>query len=445
MRTRRRSQLDREVFALALPAFATLVAEPLLVMVDSAIVGHLSTDALAGLGIAASVVSLTLGLCIFLAYATTAMVARRLGAGDLRGALAGGLDGMTLALILGSLLAVTLGFLATPIVGLYSVTTTVAALASTYLSVVATGFPAALTMLAATGVLRGLQDTRTPLIVALAMNMANVIVTLGCVHGLGMGIRGAALGTLIAQWAAAGALTTVVLIRGKSHGVRWSWHPAGVLHAARAGGWLVVRTAGLLAALLVATAAAAAMGTVALAAHQILNGLWMLLVMAMDAVAIAAQAIVGRYLGAGDAQTVRVLLARLLGWATAVGSALGLALWLLHPLYLWLFTPDAQVQGMVAAVLPIMAAITLIAATVFVLDGVLIGAGDMRYLAVASVINLTAYLPLVGLVVVTDAGLVWLWVAYAGLTVCRLATLGLRARGDTWLRLGSDIDGVAPV
>jgi Na+-driven multidrug efflux pump len=163
----------------------------------------------------------------------------------------------------------------------------------------------------------------------------------------------------------------------------------------------------------------------------------MLLVMAMDAIAIAAQAIVGRYLGAGDAATVRALLARMLAWATGIGAIAGLVLWIAHPLYLWLFTPDPAVRYLVAEVLPILALVTLIAATVFVLDGVLIGAGDVRYLALASLINLAVYLPLVAVVVYTGAGLVWLWAAYIGLTLSRLVTLGQRARGDAWLRLGA--------
>lgn len=429
---------DREVLALAVPAFATLVAEPLLVIADSAILGHVSTASLAGLGVAASVVSLVLGLCIFLAYGTTATVARRLGAGDLPGALSAGLDGVTLALLIGVVLAVTVSTLAQPIIGLYPVAPDVALDGARYLSVAAIGFPFALAMLAATGVLRGLQDTRTPLYVALVMNVVNVALNVTLVLGLGWGIRGAATGTVISQFAAASVLVGVVLRGARRNGVQWGWHPGGVLHAARTGSWLVLRTAGLQVALLAATAAAAGMGTVSTAAHQVVNSLWMLLVMAMDAIAIAAQAIVGRYLGAGDAKTVRALLVRLLVWATGVGAITGLLLWAAHPLYLWLFTPDPAIRALVADVLPILALVTLLAATVFVLDGVLIGAGDVRYLALASLINLAVYLPLVAIVVSTGAGLVWLWVAYIGLTLSRLVTLGLRARGDAWLRLGAD-------
>ncbi len=429
--------LDAEVLALAIPAFATLLAEPLLVLADSAIIGHVSTVALAGLGVAASVIGVVLGLCVFLAYGTTATVSRRLGAGDLRGALAGGLDGITLGAGIGTALAATVAWLAEPIIGLYRVSPEVAEQAVVYLRTVALGFPAALVVLAATGVLRGLQDTRTPLLVVVGMNLVNVGLNLWLVFGLGWGIAGAATGTVVSQYAAAGFLALAVLRGARRREVHWQWRPGGVLSAARSGQWLLVRTAGLQAALLLTTGVAARMGTTALAAHQILNSLWMLLVFAMDAVAIAAQALVGRYLGAGRADVVGVLLRRLISWAIGIGLVGGLALWAGHRLYLGIFTPDAAVLSQVAGVLPLLAALTVVSAVVFVLDGVLIGAGDARYLALASLVNLVSYVPLALAVALTGADLIWLWLAYGGLALSRLATLGWRARGTAWQRLGA--------
>lgn len=434
---RARRSLDAEIWALAVPAFATLLAEPLLVLADSAIIGHVSTDALAGLGVAASVIGLALGLCVFLAYGTTASVARRLGAGDLPGALAGGLDGITLGLGVGVVLAAVISSLAGPIIGLYAVAPEVAAPASAYLGIVALGFPAALSILAATGVLRGLQDTRTPLLVVGCMNLVNIALNFGFVFGLGWGIVGSAVGTVISQYIAATWMVAKVVSGSRRQQVRWRWRPAGVLAAATASGWLMLRTLGLQAALLTTTAVAARMGTTALASHQVLNSLWMLLVFAMDAVAIAAQAIVGRYLGAGEPRIVRALLGRMIGWGITIGAVGGVALWAGHRLYLPLFTPDAAVVAQIARVLPILAALTVVSAVVFVLDGVLIGAGDARYLAIASGINLLTYLPFALLVAWTGAGLEWLWIAYGGLALSRLTTLGLRARGTRWMRLGA--------
>ncbi|WP_269801650.1 MATE family efflux transporter, partial [Desertihabitans aurantiacus] len=186
-----RRALDKEIFALAVPTFATLVSEPMLLIVDSAVIGHVSTTSLAGLGVAMSVFSVVVGLSIFLAYGTTATVARRLGAGDRAGALAGGLDGITLGVGIGVLAALTVGLAAEPLVGLYRPDPAVAAEAVAYLQVVAVALPSVLVVLAATGVLRGLQDTRTPLYVAIGINLANIVLNVTLVYGLGLGIRGA--------------------------------------------------------------------------------------------------------------------------------------------------------------------------------------------------------------------------------------------------------------
>src|SRR6476659_5934524 len=101
-----RRRHDREIVALAVPAFGALVAEPLFVMADSAIVGHLGTAQLAGLGIASALLVTAVSVFVFLAYATTAAVARRVGAGDLRAAIRQGMDGVWLALLLGAVVIV---------------------------------------------------------------------------------------------------------------------------------------------------------------------------------------------------------------------------------------------------------------------------------------------------------------------------------------------------
>ena len=179
----RRAQ-DREIVRLAGPAFLALVAEPLFLLADAAIVGHLGTPQLAGLGIAGAVVQTAVGLCVFLAYGTTASVARRIGAGDARGALQQGVDGMWLAVLIGGITTL-LGFvLADGLVGLFGPSAAVHAQATTYLRWAFFGVIPLLVMLAATGVLRGLQDTRTPLLVAVIGNLANIGLNYGLVYGL---------------------------------------------------------------------------------------------------------------------------------------------------------------------------------------------------------------------------------------------------------------------
>jgi putative MATE family efflux protein len=431
--------LDREIFALAIPAFATLVSEPLLLLADSAIIGHLGTSQLAGLGIAANVLGVLTGLCIFLAYGTTGMVARRLGAGDRPAALAGGLDGLALGLGLGVGLCVLLQLLLPTIIGWYAVAPDVATHATTYLRIAACGLPSILLLLASTGVLRGLQDTRTPLYVAIATNLANIALNFGLVYGLGLGIAGSAAGTLIAQTGAAVYLAAVVVRGALREHAEIRLRLGGILTAARSGVWLVARTATLHAAITLTTLVAATGGAVALAAHQVVNSLWVLLAFALDALAIAGQAIIGRLLGAGEVGLGRAMTSRMVGWGVLCGVVFGSAVLLARPLYVGLFSPDPQVQELVGHVLVVVALITPVAGVVFVLDGVLIGAGDGRYLALAGLLALLAYVPLALVVNAQHAGLLWLWVAYGDFITARMVTLVVRARGDRWMRVGATV------
>lgn len=438
-RRRRYGHLDREIFALALPTFATLVTEPLLLIADSAFIGHLGTDQLAGLGIAANLIGIVVGLCIFLAYGTTSTVARRLGAGDRRAALSGGVDGLVLALVIGVLLVAVLQLALPTIVGAYGPTAPVRDAALAYLRVAVCGLPSVLLLLAGTGVLRGLQDTTTPLKVAVATNLANIALNWLLVYGVGLGIRGSAIGTLIAQTGAALVIAVLVVRGARRAGVSLGFHPAGVLAAARSGVWLVVRTATLQTAITLTTVVAAAGGTVMLAAHQVVNSIWVLLAFALDAIAIAGQAIIGRLLGAGDVAMGRAMTTRMIGWGIVCGIGFGVVVAIGGQFVAALFTPDPEVQRMVARVLLVVALVTPVAGIVYVLDGVLIGAGDGRYLALAGLISLLAYVPLALTVRSLDAGLGWLWAAYGAFMLARMLTLVVRARGDRWIRTGSDL------
>ena len=433
----RRRSLDREIVRLALPTLATLVSEPLLLLADSAIVGHLGTDQLAGLALAANVLGVLTGLSVFLAYGTTGTVARRLGAGDRVAALSEGFDGLVLAVALGVILSLGLEALLPTVISAYGATAVVAEAATAYLRVAALGLPSVLLLLAATGVLRGLQDTRTPLRVVIGANVANIGLNLLLVYGLDLGIGGSALGTLVAQTGAAAVVAAVVLRRMRASQAPVRFRPRAVLGTARAGGWLVLRTAALQTAVTLTTVVATTAGTVALAAHQVVSSLWVLLAFALDAIAITGQALIGRALGAGEVALGRALTRRMLGWGVLAGLAFGLLVWLSQPLYVDLFSPDPAVQQLIGRVLVVVAAVTPVAGVVYVLDGVLIGAGDSRYLALAGLVALVVYAPLALVVDQTAAGLVWLWVAYGTFMLARMLTLTVRARGDRWVRVGA--------
>jgi putative MATE family efflux protein len=433
--TRRRH--DREIVALAVPAFGALIAEPLFVMADSAIIGHLGTAQLAGLGIASVLLTTAVSVFVFLAYATTAAVARRVGAGDLQAAIRQGVDGIWLALLLGATVIAVVLPSAPALVDLFGASDTAASYAATYLRISAFGIPAMLVVLASTGVLRGLQDTRTPLYVAIAGFVANAALNVGLVYGADLGIAGSAWGTVIAQWGMAAAYLTVVVRGAHKHGASLRPDIAGIRASAQAGAPLLVRTLSLRAILMIATAVAARLGDADVAAHQIILSLWNLLAFALDAIAIAGQAIIGRYLGANDTRGAREACRRMVEWGIATGVVLGLLVIVSRPLFLPLFTSDAMVKDTALPALLMVALSQPICGIVFVLDGVLMGAGDGTYLAWAMLITLAAFVPVALLVPALGGGLTALWGAMTLMMTVRMLTLWLRARSGRWMVTGA--------
>ncbi|MFI1283168.1 MATE family efflux transporter [Streptomyces sp. NPDC020858] len=428
---------DREIFALAVPAFGALVAEPLFVMTDSAIVGHLGTPQLAGLGIAAALLTTAVSVFVFLAYATTAAVSRRVGAGDLPAAIRQGMDGIWLALLLGVAVVAVVLPTAPWLISLFGASETVAPYAITYLRISSLGIPAMLMVLAATGVIRGLQDTRTPLYVAVGGFALNAGLNAALVYGADLGIAGSAWGTVIAQGAMAAAYLVVVVRGARRHGASLRPDTAGIRACAQAGAPLLVRTLSLRAILIIATAVAARLGDADIAAHQILLALWSLLAFALDALAIAGQAIIGRYLGAGDTEGAKAVCRRMVQWGIVSGIVLGLLVILARPVFIPLFTSDPAVEAVMLPALLVVALSQPVSGIVFVLDGVLMGAGDGRYLARAMLLTLAAFIPAALLVPVVGGGLTALWWAMTLMMLVRMVTLQLRARSGRWVITGA--------
>jgi len=432
----------REILRLAVPAFGALIAEPLFLLADSAIVGHLGVDQLAGVGLASTILHTAVGLMVFLAYSTTPAVARAIGDGKLGKALAAGRDGVWLALLLGLVLAVV-GFVAAePLVGFMGASGDVQGFAVDYLRWSMPGLAAMLLIFAGTGVLRGLQDTRTPLVVATAGFAVNIALNVFLVYGLNMSVTGSAIGTSIAQWAMAAVYLVMVGRNARQHGVslRPDWH--GIRAMTKVGSWLMLRTLSLRLAILATVLVVTAQGAVNLAAHQLAMTIFSFLAFALDALAIAAQALIGKELGARNAARARELTRTMIRWGTGFGVITGILLAVAAPWVGYIFTADSGVRSALTVALWVLALGQPLAGYVFVLDGVLIGAGDARYLAIAGVVNLAVYLPL--LVAVHqlrpggEAGLLWLWAAFAlGYMLARAVTLGLRARTDRWMVLGS--------
>ncbi|SDR92972.1 putative efflux protein, MATE family [Paraoerskovia marina] len=434
--------MDREILGLAVPALGALVAEPIFVLVDSAVVGHLGTAQLAGLSLASTLLLTVVGLCVFLAYATTAAVARRIGAGHEREALQSGIDGMWLALGLGVVLSAALLAMAPWAIDVMGGSGDVAGYAVVYLRISSLGLPGMLLVLAATGVLRGMKDTRTPLYVAAGGAVFNTILNIVLVYGFGLGIAGSAIGTAVAQWSMAVILVAVVVRGARAAGASMRPAAGGIWQNAVAGTPLLIRTLSLRLAILLTVFVATGLGAVTLAGYQVVNSVWGLAAFALDALAIAAQALIGQSLGAGDVGATRAVLRRTLQWGVLGGAAIGLVMALGGWWFALLFTSDPEVRVAVALGMAVAGVLMPMAGWVFVLDGVLIGAGDGRYLAWAGMVTLVVYAPF-ALVVERWApdgpvGLAWLWLAFAGVFMAaRAVTTGLRARGGRWMVTGA--------
>ena len=463
------TSLNRQVLSLALPALGALIAEPLFVLADSAMVGHLGAVSLAGLSLASSILTTTVGLFVFLAYATTATTARLFGAGRRTEGLRAGVDGMWLALLLGLGAGAFLGLTASWLTEAMGAHGPVAQAAIAYLRASCPGLPGMFVVLAATGVLRGLLDTRTPFVVATGGAVLNIVVNAILLYGVGMGIAGSGAGTAIAQTAMALALAGPIARTARAAGVGLLPHHEGLRASLGSGTPLLIRSLSLRVAILATVWAATALGDVSLAAHQVVNALWTFAAFALDALAVAAQALIGTALGqaqrsdadsatsdtevdiAADTDTqsasatagwsIDELLRRLLAWGAGTGVLIGVlmaagAAWLPH-----VFTSDPGVITAATPTLLVAASALPLAGVVYLLDGVLMGAGDGRYLAWAGLLTLVPYVPLALLigggvlpgVVGTVSGLVLLWIAFAWVFMAaRGATTYLRARGTGW-------------
>ncbi len=420
-----------------MPALGALVAEPLYVLADTAVVGRLGTVPLGGLSVAAGLLVSGYSIFIFLAYGTTAVVARRLGAGDEAGAAHHAVQALWLAAAIGAGLVVAGWFGADWLISLVGPAPDVAAEAEVYFRISLAGVPALLLVLAGTGYLRGLQDTRTPLVVAVVSAGANLAIEIVLIGGLGYGIGASALSTVLAQWGAAAVYLVAVARAVRRHDVGLRPSATALRRVAAVSRDLFVRTVTLRAAFITMTTLAARLGTTQLAASEIAFVLWTFLALTLDAVAIAAQAMVGRLLGAGDAAAARDAARRMLELGTVFGVAVGTVVLVARQPLAAVFSTDPDVVATAATLLVWVGAMQPLNAVVFVLDGVLIGAGDTRYLAGAGVVTFVVFLPAAVIAATGDAGTIErLWSALVLFMVARLVTLVVRFRRPGWQRTG---------
>jgi putative MATE family efflux protein len=428
----------RAVVALGLPALAVLAAEPLYVLVDTAVVGHLGRVPLAALALGGTVLSLAAMLGSFLAYGTTGRAARLYGAGRRADAVREGVQASWLAVALGVAFVVVVQLVAHPLLGLLAGggadSAAVRAAAEQWLRIAVLGAPGILLSLAGNGWMRGVQDTARPLRYVLAGNLLSAVLGPLLVYPVGLGLTGSAVANVAAQ-----AVAAVLFLRAlRAEGVSLRPDPHLIRQQLAVGRDLTLRTVSMHACFVSAAAVAARFGAAQLGAHQIALQLWFSLALVLDSVAIAAQSLVGAALGAGRADDARGT-AWTVGWlGGALGTLSGALLLAGTHAVPRLFTADAGVLHQAAVVWPWFALMQPVAGVVFALDGVLIGAGDTRFMRdVTLVSTLGGFLPAVWIAYALDLGLVGVWAGLMLFVVIRLVGMTVRVARGRWAVVGA--------
>lgn len=446
MRTRLGSD-DRAIVRLALPALGALAAEPLYVLVDTGIVGHLGATPLAALALAAGVVEVVISVCTFLQYGVTPKVGRLFAAGDQEGAAHLGRQATLMAVALGVLLALIAIVIAHPLLVVLGAHGRVLNRGVLYVRIASVGMPFALVAVAVEGYLRGVARLKRPLVVLLAANALNAGLELLLVYGLHWGLAGSAWGTVLAQAVAAAVFIAML---GRPHADKPLLDWPAIRELATVGTQILLRTAGLYLAFILAGALLARIGTDSLAAHQVVFQLWNFLALALDALAIAAQVLVSHELGRAEkgrgdtigdtspppaprAHRARQVANRIILWSLLVGFGFGLAMLALTSVLPQAFTHNPRVLDRIHAVWIVFAVMQPFNGVVFALDGILFGAGDNRFLALAMLpCALIGFVPLALLAYFEHWGIVGVWLALFAFILARLLVCGWRFLSSGW-------------
>jgi MATE family multidrug resistance protein len=427
---------DRDILDLAVPALAGLAADPLVSLIDTAFVGQLGRVPLGALGVNTSIFSMAFVVFNFLAYGTTPRVGRAVGRGDREAAGRVVVQALTLAALCGVTALVVLQGLAGPILRLMGASGDLMGPALHYLRVRALAGPALLIITASHGAFRGYQDTRTPMLVTIGFNVINASLDPLFIFVFDWGVAGAAAATAIAQWI--GALTFLGLLLGtrrREMGIPLVWpDPTAFLPFLKVGRDLLLRTASLVGTMTLATAVATRVGTVAVAAHQVANQLWLFLALVVDALAVAAQALVSKYLGGDDPATARTVSNRLVVWGLGVGVVLGIGFMALQPVLPHFFTDDPATIGALLGIYTFVAVLQPLNGLVFVGDGIYMGAERFGYLATAMIGTALVAAAVLLLVRPMGWGLTGVWWGITTLMIGRLLTLAVPYVRGTVLR-----------
>lgn len=430
-----------QVAKLALPALGVLAAEPVYLLVDTAVVGHLGAVPLGALAVGAVVLAQVSTQLTFLSYGTTARAARLHGAGRRADAVTEGAQATWLALVLGLIIVVAVQAFGGPIVGVLAGGGAVAVAAETWLRIAVLGAPLVLVTLAGNGWMRGVQDTVRPLRYVLVGNGVSAVLCPVLVHAAGLGLAGSAVANVSAQLLAAGFFVNALRTEAtRCADVRVRPAPALMWAQARLGRDLVLRSLGFQVCFLSAAAVAARFGAASVAAHQVVLQLWNFVALVLDSLAIAAQALVGAALGSGSTAAAHRLAWRVTRWSVLFGVALGVLFAGVHTVLPRVFTSDVAVLALVPAAWWFFVALMPVAGVVFALDGVLLGAGDAGFLRTATLVSaLLGFLPLIWLSLVFDWGLAGIWFGLSVFMLLRLVAVVARTRSGSWAVAGASL------
>ncbi|MDF7664420.1 MATE family efflux transporter [Bifidobacterium sp. ESL0763] len=438
-----RHRINRQILALAIPTFGQLIADPLFVLIDTAIVGHIGDTALAGLSIGSTVLLTVAGLCNFLAYGTTSRVGQLMGAGRKREGLETGVDGLWLALIIGLAISAAFYAFATPLCRLMGASGEVLANAVVYLRAVIFGLPGMLLVYAANGIFRGLKKVRITLVAAVLGAALNTALDFLFVFGMNLGIMGSGLATLVAQWFMGIYLVVPSLKWAHDAGASLAPRLSGITGTAADGLPLFIRTLALRICLVATVVLATHMGTEVLAGYQAVNSSWNFVLNMLDAIGISGQALIATEIGAkryGRAREMTRISAKA-GFYGGIGIAVALIVFGIFAAPM--FSPNPAIQHLIVIGTIVVAIFLPLAGWMWALDGILIGAGDYRYLAITCSAVTVVYLPLVLALNFIDNAfdpsatvrMVLLWAVFNVVFIGgRSLFNGLRARGDKWMR-----------
>jgi len=418
---------------LALPALGVLAAEPLYVLIDTAVVGHLGAVPLAGLALGGTVLSVMTSQLTFLSYGTTARSARLFGAGRRREAVGEGTQATWLAIAVGLAVLLLGEIFAAPIARLLAGESAAAEAAARWLRIALLGAPAILVTLAGNGWMRGVQDTLRPFRYVLAGNLLSAIVCPILVYPMGLGLEGSAIANVLAQYVAAALFLRALFVDGALDRPEWRIMAAQMVM----GRDLILRSLSFQVCFLSAAAVAARSSAAAVGAHQIVYQLWVLLSLVLDSLAIAAQALIGAELGANRRESAQRVAWQIMRYSLSLGVLLAGVFAALAPILPRLFTSDPAVLAQIPPAWWLFVAQQPIAGVVFALDGVLLGAGDTAYLRTTTLAcALGAFLPLIWLSWAFDCGLAGIWVGLTMFLVTRMCAVVLRTRSTAWVMGG---------